>query len=154
MCEVNNFKIDLNGIRETFKFSDSGLTNKQGVKYKLLPYAANEKTLVAEFSGVVGAFSRTISNKELKGKFEVENFINDVADRIGDYQDDLSKEYFKDIVKTMFIDNGNLVDFDIKTINYIFSTVADEKIANFLYSTLFDYLEFHFLHLHYMILYI
>ena len=35
MCEVNNFKIDLNGIRETFKFSDSGLTNKQGVNYKL-----------------------------------------------------------------------------------------------------------------------
>ena len=138
MCEVNNFKIDLNGIRETFKFSDSGLTNKQGVNYKLLPYAANEKTLVAEFSGVVGAFSRTISNKELKGKFEVENFINDVADRIGEYQDDLSKEYFKDIVKTMFIDNDNLVDFDIKTINYISSTSADEKIANFLYSTLFD----------------
>lgn len=138
MCEVNNFKIDLNGIRETFKFSDSGLINKQGVNYKLLPYAANEKTLVAEFSGVVGAFSRTISNKELKGKFEVENFINDVADRIGEYQDDLSKEYFKDIVKTMFIDNDNLVDFDIKTINYISSTSADEKIANFLYSTLFD----------------
>ena len=138
MCEVNNFKIDLNGIRETFKFSDSGLINKQGVNYKLLPYAANEKALVEEFSGVVGAFSRIISNKELKDKFEVENFINDVADRIGDYQDDLSKEYFKDIVKTMFIDNGNLVDFDIKTINYIFSTVADEKIANFLYSTLFD----------------
>ena len=138
MCEVNNFKIDLNGIRETFKFSNSGLINKQGVNYKLLPYAANEKSLVEEFSGVVGAFSRIISNKELRDKFEVEIFINDVADRIGDYQDDLSKEYFKDIVKTMFIDNGNLVDFDIKTINYIFSTVADEKIANFLYSTLFD----------------
>ena len=138
MCEVNNFKIDLNGIRETFKFSNSGLINKQGVNYKLLPYAANEKSLVEEFSGVVGAFSRIISNKELRDKFEVEIFINDVADRIGEYQDDLSKEYFKDIVKTMFIDNGNLVDFDIKTINYIFSTVADEKIANFLYSTLFD----------------
>ena len=38
----------------------------------------------------------------------------------------------------MFIDNDNLVDFDIKTINYISSTSADEKIANFLYSTLFD----------------
>ena len=138
MCEVNNFKIDLNGIRETFKFSDCGLINKQGGKYKLLPYAANEKTLVADFSGVVGAFSRTISNKELKGKFEVEDFINDVADRIGEYQDDLSKEYFKDIVKTMFIDKDNLVDFDIKTINYISSTSADEKISNFLYSTLFD----------------
>lgn len=138
MCEVNNFKIDLDGIRDTFKFSETGLTNKQGVKYKLLPYAANEKTLVSEFSGVVGAFSRIICNKDLKDEFEVENFINDVADRISDYQDDLSKEYFKDIVRTMFIDNDNLVDFDIKTINYISSTSSDEKIANFLYSTLFD----------------
>ena len=33
MCEVNNFKIDLDGIRDTFKFSETGLTNKQGVKY-------------------------------------------------------------------------------------------------------------------------
>ena len=39
----------------------------------------------------------------------------------------------------MFIDNDNLVNFDIKTINYIKSTSDDEKIANFIYSVLFLY---------------
>ena len=38
----------------------------------------------------------------------------------------------------MFIENGNLVDFDIKTINYLSSTSADQKIATFLYSVLFS----------------
>ena len=54
MCEEINYKLDLDEIRTAFKFGEnSGLTHKQGGKYKLLPYAANEKTLVSEFSGVV-----------------------------------------------------------------------------------------------------
>ena len=140
MGEVNNFNIDLNGIRETFKISEDkkGLTHKQGNRYKLLPYVANEKTLVNEFAGVVGAFSRIISNKELKGEFEVDMFIQEVADQIGEYEGDTSRESFKSIVRTMFIDNDNLVDFDIKTINYLSSTSADQKIAAFLYSVLFS----------------
>ena len=144
MCEVKSFNIDLEGIKETFKFKpvvkerELGLGHKQGVNYKLLPYVANEKTLVDEFSGVVGAFSRLISNKDIDGEFEVEAFIEEVADQIGEYEGDMSRESFKNIVRTMFIDNGNLVDFDIKTINYISSTSSDIKIANFLYSVLFD----------------
>lgn len=139
MCEIKKINLDLDGIRETFKFGDNkGLTHKQGINYKLLPYVANEKNLVAEFSGVVGAFSRLISDKKLSGQFEVESLIEEVADQIGEYEGGMSKEYFKDIVRTIFIDDGDLVDFDIKTINYISSTSADEKIANFLYSVLFD----------------
>lgn len=138
MCEVINYIIDLDGIKDTFKFTGKSLTHKQGVKYKLLPYVANEKTLVSEFSGVVGAFSRLISDKKLSGDFKVESFLEEVADQIGEYEGDNSKEAFKDIVRSMFIDNYSLVDFDIKTINYIASTSADEKISNFLYSVLFD----------------
>lgn len=140
MEQINNFNIDLDGIKETFKISEDkkGLTHKQGNRYKLLPYVANEKNLVNEFSGVVGAFSRIISNKELKGKFEVDLFIEEVADQIGEYEGDMSRESFKDIVRSMFIQNGNLVDFDIKTINYLSSTSADQKIAGFLYSILFN----------------
>ncbi|WP_297992376.1 DNA phosphorothioation-dependent restriction protein DptG [uncultured Clostridium sp.] len=138
MCEKFNYKLDLEEISKIFKFSEKGLTHKSGFRYKLLPYAANEKTLVSEFSGVVGAFSRMISNKELKGVFDVSNFIDEVADSVGEYEGDSSKEVFKDIVRTMFINENNLVDFDIKTINYISSTSADEKIAKFLFSVLFD----------------
>ena len=139
MSENINYNLDLEEIATAFKFGENGgLTHKQCSRYKLVPYVANEKTLVAEFSGVVGAFSRMISNKELKGEFNVDQLIEEVAEQIGEYEGSSSREVFKDIVRTMFIDGNNLVDFDIKTINYISSTSADEKIAKFLFSILFD----------------
>lgn len=137
MCEVKSFNLDLEAIKATFKF-DNGFTHRQGINYKLLPYVANEKTLVSEFSGVVGAFSRLISDKKISGEFEAEAFIEEVADQIGEYEGEMPREAFKDIVRTMFIDNGELVDFNIKTINYVSSTNSDEKVANFLYSVFFD----------------
>lgn len=144
MEELNKFNIDLDEIRTNFKFLDepvqgkAGLTHKTGEKYKLVPYVANEKTLVSEFSGVIGAFSRIICDKDISEKFNVGEFIEEVVDQVADFEGDMSKEYFKDIIRTMFIDNGELVDFDIKTINYIPSTNADTRIATFLYSVLMD----------------
>lgn len=138
MYDEKQYKIDLEAIDTSFKFNDKGLTHSQGHKFKLLPYAANEKTLITNLSGVVGSFSRMISNKELKGEFNANTFIEDVADKVGDYDGIDSRDVFKDIIRSMFIDGENLVDFDIKTINYIASTSADEKVAKFLYSILFD----------------
>lgn len=138
MCQEINYKIDLKEIEDAFKFTENGLTHKHCSKYKLLPFVANDKTLVSEFSGVVGAFSRMISNKELKGEFNVDELIEEVAEQIGEYEGTASKEVFKDIIRTMFIDGDNLVDFDIKTINYISANLSEEKIAKFLFSTLFD----------------
>lgn len=138
MSEEKQYKIDLEKIATTFKFKENGLTHSQGNKFKLLPYAANEKTLVSNFNGVVGAFSRVVCNKELKNEFNPIEFIENVVDEVGEFEGTTSKETFKDVVKTMFIDKDGLVDFDIKTINYISSTNADEKIARFLYSIFFD----------------
>ncbi|RXI51910.1 DNA phosphorothioation-dependent restriction protein DptG [Clostridium tetani] len=138
MNEEKKYKIDFEKIEMTFKFKENGLTHSQGNQFKLLPYAANEKTLVSNFNGVVGAFSRIICDKELKGEFDFAEFTENVADEIGEFEGQTSKSVFKDVVKTMFIDKENLVNFDIKTINYISSTNADEKIAKFLYSIFFD----------------
>lgn len=138
MCEEKKYKIDLDAIEDSFKFNDKGLTHRQGNKFKLLPYAANEKTLVSNLSGVVGAFSRIISDKELKGEFNPDTFIDDVADKIADFEGVASRDVFKDIIRTMFIEDKALVDFNIKTINYISSTGAEDKVAKFLYSIFFD----------------
>lgn len=138
MSEFNDYKIDLKEFKNGFKFTEKGLTHKQGSRYKLLPYAANEKTLVDDFSGVLGSFSRLISNKQIEGTFNYDEFIEEVAEQVGDYEGNLSEETFKDIIRTMFIEDGKLVNFDIKTLNYINSTKADEKISSFLYSVLFD----------------
>ncbi|MBZ1340621.1 DNA phosphorothioation-dependent restriction protein DptG, partial [Clostridium botulinum] len=138
MNEEKKYKIDFEKIKTTFKFKENGLTHSQGNQFKLLPYAANEKTLVSDFSGVVGAFSRSICDKELKSEFNFTEFIENVADEIGEFEGETSKTVFKDVIKTMFIDKENLVDFDIKTINYITSTNADDKIAKFMHSIFFD----------------
>lgn len=132
------YDIDFKKIEITFKFKDNGLTHSQGNQFKLLPYAANEKTLVSNFNGVVGAFSRIICSKELENEFNFTEFIEDVVDQIEEFKGSNSKEVFKDMIKTIFIDKGSLVDFDIKTMNYIEATNADEKIGKFLYSILFD----------------
>lgn len=138
MKDLKQYKLDFEKIESSFKFKDNGLTHSQGNQFKLLPYAANEKTLVSNFDGVIGSFSRIASDKELKSEFNVTAFIENVVDKIGDFETGSSKEVFKDIVQTMFINEDGLVNFDIKTINYIASSNSDEKIAKFLYSIFFD----------------
>lgn len=138
MSEERQYKIDLDQIANTFKFKENGLTHSQGSAFKLLPYAANEKTLVSNFNGVVGAFSRIICNKEIQNEFNTNEFIENIVDGVGEFKDTLAKEVFKDIVKTMFIGKEHLVSFDMKTINYRSSTNADVKVAKFLYSIFFD----------------
>ncbi|WP_406547975.1 DNA phosphorothioation-dependent restriction protein DptG [Clostridium ljungdahlii] len=137
------YKLDLEKIANDFKFKDNSLIHSQCNEFKLLPYAANEKTLVSNFNGVIGAFSRIICSKELKGEFNAAEFIENVAEFVGEFEGTASKESFKDIVRTMFIDKDNkLVNFNIETINYISSTNADEKVAKFLYSVFFsEYLK-------------
>jgi DNA phosphorothioation-dependent restriction protein DptG len=138
MNEKRKYKIDFDKIETTFKFKDNGLTHSQGNQFKLLPYSANEKTLVSNFNGVVGAFSRTLCDKEINNEFNIDEFIENIVDEVGEFKGHISKEVFRDIVKTMFIDKERLVDFDIKTINYITSTNSDDKIAKFLYSIFFE----------------
>ena len=79
MCEVNDFKIDLEGIRKSFRF-DKKINHSHGEKYKLLPYKTKDANIVNDFSGVIGSISRLISNKKLNDEFKVEEFIEEVAE--------------------------------------------------------------------------
>ena len=134
----NKYNINLDEIKIDFEIKNNSLRHKQCKKFKLLPYAANEKTLVSNFNGVIGAFSRIISNKSLDKQFDFNEFIQDITDTVGEFEGDKSKSAFKSIVKSMFIDGEELINFDIKTINYIAASKSDEKVANFLYSIFFN----------------
>lgn len=148
MCETKKYNLYLDSIKKDFNFLDDdsfknsnkglGLTHRQGNKYKLLPYTTKKNNLAVDFKGVTGAFSRLISNRKFEKAFDMDIFIAEVVDQIAEFEGEISKETFKDIIRTMFIKNIELVDFDIKTINYISSTSTDDKIAKFLYSVLFD----------------
>lgn len=134
MNENKQYNINLETIKSSFKMKDGDLTHTHNNKFKLLPYVANDKKLVLNLKTAIGAFSRIISKKELKGEFNYKEFIENVLDQIGDFEGENSTETLRDIVEKIFIDKESLVNFDIKTINYITSTKPDEKIANFLYS--------------------
>lgn len=136
MSEFKNYKINIEEFNTSFRL-ETGLIHKQGIRYKLLPYVTNQKNLVVKFSGVIGSFSRLISDKEIKEEFNINEFLEEVSEAV-EYEGDNSREAFKDIVKTMFIENDQLVDFDIKTLNYISSINTEDKIASFLYSVLFS----------------
>ena len=138
MCEEKKYNIDLKSIDSNFRFNLNAINHKTGNKFKLLPYTVKDEKAILDFEGVVGSFSRIISNKELKGDFNPDTFIDDVADEIAEFEGLDSRDVFKDIIRTMFIDGKGLVDFNIKTMNYIASTSVDEKIAKFLYSIFFD----------------
>ena len=140
------YELNLETIKNDFKFkpedkitpSKCNVTHSQCNTFKLLPYAANEKTLVSNFDGVIGGVSRIICDKELKELFDSKKFIENVCDEIEEFEDEKSKQKFKDIINTMYINNNKLVDFDIKTMNYIESTSAEEKYARFLVAIFID----------------
>lgn len=135
MNEERQYKIDIEEIKKNYRMNNGGINHKSGNKFKLLPYITDESKQMTEFSGVIGNFSRILCNKELKKEFNIDEFIENVADEIGEFEGTTSKETFKNIVKTMFIDKDDqLVNFDIKTMNYISSSNEDKKFSEFLYS--------------------
>ena len=140
------YEIDINEIKKDYKFKEDdeikqgkcNLTHSQCNKLKLLPFIANDKKLVSNFDGVIGEFSRIICDKEMKDSFDVNEFISNVVEEVADFEGKTSKQDFKSIIKAIYINNNKLVDFDIKTMNYIDSTSSEEKYAMFLFSLFVD----------------
>jgi DNA phosphorothioation-dependent restriction protein DptG len=139
MHEKRQYKLQFEDIKTSFNFKeDGGLIHRPGKRIKLLPYTANDKEVVTDFTGVVGEFSRMICVKDLKEEVNPNQLIEDVVEEIGEFEGINSKEAFKDLIRSMFIDKDKLIDFNIKTINYIPSIKGDDKISKFLYSIFFD----------------
>lgn len=139
MDENRVYKIDFENIEKDFMFKKDDLTHSHCNKFKLLPYTTTKNAIVLNFDGVVGAFSRIMCNKQMKEEFNSDDFIDNAAKEISEFEGTGSKKTFKNIVRTMFIDKDEkLVNFNIKTINYISSSYSDNKVAKFLYSVLFD----------------
>ena len=139
MSEEIQYKIDMDAIKKNYRMNNGGINHNSGNKFKLLPYITDESKQMTEFNGVIGNFSRMICDKELKNEFNINEFIENVVDGVAEFEGTTSKETFKNIVKTMFIDKEEqLVNFDIKTMNYISSSPEDNKFAKFLYSIFFN----------------
>ena len=132
---MSNFGLKIfgdNSIENTFRFSENGLTHAQDVKFKLLPFTANDKDYVVDFGGVVGAFVRYMNSKSLNPKFNRDDFLNELKNLVE--ASDKEKEILTGIIDNLFVKDGELVIFNVKSLNYIKSSTNQEKIAFFLYS--------------------
>lgn len=139
MCDINQYIIDIDSIIKNYRMNKGGVNHNHGNKFKLLPYITDESKQMTEFDGVTGAFSRMICGKELKDDFNADEFIQNVEDEIGEFEGLNSKEAFRNIIRTLFINSENqLINFDAKTLNYVSSTKDEKKFAKFLYSIFFD----------------
>lgn len=128
------YEIDIEAIKKNYRLNNGG-NHKPMYKYKILPYITDESKQMTDFSGVIGDFSRIICGKELERKFDINEFIQNVEDGIGEFEGSTSREAFRNIIKIIFINDDNkLVNFNINTLNYRFSTDEDKKYAKFLYS--------------------
>lgn len=140
MSEEKLFRIDFEKLAKDFKFKSTSLTHYQNNRYKLLPYTSSQidNTLFMKFDGVASCFSRMICDKELKTEFNCVELIENVADEIGEYEGRNSREQFKNIIKSIFLEDNELVDFNIQTINYKSSVSVEVEIAKYLYSIFVD----------------
>ena len=139
MSENMNYQIEVDKIKNSYITKSNTIQHNPGSFIKLLPYVTTKGKQMVDFSGVIGAFSRIICEKELKADVNTEELVDNIVDMIADFDKHESLESFKDIINSMFITlDGNLVNFSLKTINYINSSNDDVKFAEFLYSTLFD----------------
>jgi len=140
------YELDLESIGKDFKFKEDGeikhgeynLKHSQGKKIKLLPYTTKKENIVCNFTGVVGSFCRIACDKKLNNSFDVNEFINNVIELVKEFEDENARIEFKNIINSIFIKEGKLVDFNIKTMNYIESSSHEDNIAEFLFSIFID----------------
>ncbi|MBY6931217.1 DNA phosphorothioation-dependent restriction protein DptG [Clostridium botulinum] len=146
MEDKRSYELDLDIIKKDFKFATEdkiiegnyNLRHKQRNRFKMLPYTTKKENIVLDFYGVIGTFSRNICDKKLKNIFNVDEFIANILDEVEEVEGENSKQDLKNIIKTMYINDNKLVNFDIKTMNYIESSTHEEKVAEFLFSIFID----------------
>ncbi|MGL4450602.1 MAG: DNA phosphorothioation-dependent restriction protein DptG [Sarcina sp.] len=133
------YKIDFNKIEESLK------NHQSGNNISIFPFTTKASNSVEEFSSVIGEFSRIISNKSEPSKKKNNGDNENVIDRLFEsIEEEFShntpeeRHALKTIIETMFIDDGNLINFDVNILNYIEADTQDKKIARFLSSVLLD----------------
>ncbi|WP_161594200.1 DNA phosphorothioation-dependent restriction protein DptG [Paenibacillus sp. CFBP13512] len=131
-----SYQINIEAIRNKFKF-DSSIKHNPKIELELLPYITKFKDTHYNFREVTGEFIRSIGKKKLAEVVDTDQLINKVIDSI-DFQDINQRSEFKQMLKTLFLDESNqLYLFHPQTLYYI-NTEGNEnkRLAIFLYNIL------------------
>lgn len=134
---AEKFELDIERLKSGFSFKvDGGLTHTHCKRFKLFPFSTKDKDLSIDKSGISGTFSRKLCNQKLTNAFDVKTFLEAVECQVSEFEGANAKEILKDIVKSTLIQDNGLVNFNIRTLNYLPSNMHSEKIGEFLCSIL------------------
>ena len=137
-CEAMDFKLDLKEIQKKFNFNTS-IKHNPKTNVEFFPYKGTYRESQFNFREVIGEFLRLVGNKRISSEVNSDKFVNDVLESI-EFEKIPQKAEFKQMLKTLFIDDNNqLVLFHPQTLYYI-NTAENEnkKLAEFLYAVLWN----------------
>lgn len=104
-CEKMEYKIDLQEIKDKFKF-DSSIRHNPKMSVELLPYNTKFKDTQFNFREVIGEFLRLVGQKKISSEANPDQLVEQVLDSI-EFKHVNQKSEFKQMIKTLFIDENN-----------------------------------------------
>ncbi|KQY90155.1 hypothetical protein ASD24_24945 [Paenibacillus sp. Root52] len=132
------YQFHLETIIEKFKLNSS-IRHNPKIPVEILPYNTKFKEVQFNLKEVVSEFLRLVGQKKISSETNPEQLIETVLKSI-EFKDINQKNEFKQMIKTLFIDENNqLFLFHPQTLYYI-NTVENEnrKLAEFLYAVLWN----------------
>lgn len=121
-----------NGIDEIFD-EELNKSKKHRRDDALIPFKTKvDKNRYEDFAGVVGAFSRLLSDTAVKGGVNKKNLYNEMKAKVDCSDEDFDSLFH--IVEDMYFENGKLMPINAKSLNYIESNISQQQVAEYIYS--------------------
>lgn len=105
----------------------------------LVPFKTKQKSY-EDFSGVVGAFCRIMSDADTNGKVDLNTLYTNMRKQVDDCSEEDFKKLFA-VVKDLYFSDGSLLPINVKALNYIDSNVTQRQVAEYIYSLFVDQTE-------------
>ena len=122
-----------NGIDEIFD-SVRNKSKKHQRDDRLIPFKTKvDKNRYEDFSGVVGAFSRLMSDTMLKGGVNREGLYAGMKAKLEDCPEEDFDKLFS-IIEDIYFENGKLLPINVKALNYIDCNISQQQVAEYLFS--------------------
>lgn len=120
---------DENGINDVFNKNKKHKGDDALVPFK----TKNDNNQYEDFSGVVGAFSRIISDNPAKKKLDIEELKRRMYEKMDDCTDENFEKLFY-IIEDIYFVNKKLLPINVKALSYIDCNITQQQVAEYIYS--------------------
>lgn len=100
----------------------------------LVPFKTKtDKNQYEDFAGVVGAFSRILSDTSAKKTLDIERMRTKMRQKVDDCSDEEFEILFH-IVENMYFDKGKLLPINTRALSYIDCNISQQQVAEYMFS--------------------